>query len=316
MQQYCIHWMALSAYSTELQSDTIFGHLAWAIRYCHGEERLERIIRELPESPLVLSSAFPLGQLPLPQISPSRKLLAEVKAGLKVDNLLWEVSRKKMKAARWMDKESFLRAGCRYNHFEQLKAQWENLDKKQQFKAEKEIIIHNSINRISGTTGESGNLYSEETTFSAPDTCFESYLDTDVLSGDELNDCFRYIEYTGFGKRKSSGKGYFKIEVHNAKWDYLAKPNAYLSLSNHIPASDDSVDVLFSGFTKFAKLGGNSALTDSPYKYPFYLFKPGTVYLSNVKPKGTILRGIHPDRENIVQNLLNYSIPMFYEEGV
>ena len=63
---YKITWRLLSPIETMLQSDTIFGHLCWAIAYQFGESRLEEFLRAMEEPVLTLSSGFPASSLPMP----------------------------------------------------------------------------------------------------------------------------------------------------------------------------------------------------------------------------------------------------------
>lgn len=49
-----------SSFITELQSDTIWGHIIWAVNYLYGEEEVERIIKESEEynAPFIVSNGF------------------------------------------------------------------------------------------------------------------------------------------------------------------------------------------------------------------------------------------------------------------
>ena len=61
MNTYCVDIKPESPFLTPPQSDTIFGHLAWAIAYDQGETRLRQILAEFSSGnpPFLLSSAFP-----------------------------------------------------------------------------------------------------------------------------------------------------------------------------------------------------------------------------------------------------------------
>ncbi len=55
---------------TPLQSDTIFGHMAWAIVYCFGESKLTELLKQLETNPeaLLVSAGMPDKYLPYPSI--------------------------------------------------------------------------------------------------------------------------------------------------------------------------------------------------------------------------------------------------------
>jgi len=178
-------------------------------------------------------------------------------------------------------------------------------------------ITHSTINRLTGTTSKEGpNLYDEATTFFKEDSQFESYLNTKYFTKDELEKYFNFIQECGFGKNKYTGKGHFEITIEEYEPPVVEKPNAYLVLSNCVPAEDDPKKVYYNGFTKFGKLGGSYATKESPFKYPIFMFKPGSVFIYEKPPTGTLLKNIHPKPElNIVHNAYCYSIPFHWEGG-
>jgi len=75
MQNCKIKIKLKSAIITPFQSDTIFGHICWALRYVEGEEYLLDFLSAYDngEPPLVISSAFPEGYLPYPVLPPMDK---------------------------------------------------------------------------------------------------------------------------------------------------------------------------------------------------------------------------------------------------
>lgn len=61
-----------SPFVTPLQSDTVFGHLAWALAYLEGPSRLSQMLNEFVagKPPFLLSEAFPENTLPVPILPP------------------------------------------------------------------------------------------------------------------------------------------------------------------------------------------------------------------------------------------------------
>ncbi len=303
MKTYKITWESLSPYRTELQSDTIFGHMAWALRYQKGASFLMKVIEELKRKPsLVFSSAFPIGLLPIPAIPCPDRVKRVIPD--------WISVAKELKDMAYVSRDYLETVNY---HFD-----WETIlnDRSRLHKSptEKTLIFGNYINRISGTTTEDmASLYAAETFFQDNQTLLESYLkaDSDLITRKDIQQACQYIADYGFGKDKSTGKGRFKLSISDFEEKPIADSNAFLNLSNMVPCPSDSTRAVYTGFTKFGKLGGSFALWDSPFKYPIYIIKPGAVFW-DTSPHGSLLDNVHPSSkdENIVQNLYSYSIPI------
>lgn len=333
MATWKISWRPLSSLSTPLQSDTIFGHFCWAVNYLWEEKdknKLTDFLIALKEAPyLVLSSAFPEGSLPKPVIPVTDELLDELRQTLKrelkeITDL--EISKvlKDLKKDKWIRRKELQEGNFVYNVKNDLKSLslikgkeiLKNRDiRKSNPKSEEEIIeFHNMIDRITGTTTGRGELFASPTVF-YKDICFESWLDTDYFSESEIKGIFHFIEQNGFGKDKNTGKGKFEITVEEFHWDKCPQNNAYLNLSNMVPAENDPILSYYNCFTKFGKLGGSFALWESPFKYPIFIIKPGAVFMKE-RPIGSLLTDVHPvsKTEGIVQNLYSFNIPIKISE--
>jgi len=72
MKTYRVRLGLDSASLSAWQSDTIFGHLCWTVRYEEGEEALGEFLAPFlaGEPPLVLSNGFPGDLLPRPVLPP------------------------------------------------------------------------------------------------------------------------------------------------------------------------------------------------------------------------------------------------------
>ncbi|HOM79913.1 MAG TPA: hypothetical protein PLU05_04390 [Candidatus Cloacimonas acidaminovorans] len=330
MTTWKISWKPLSSLSTPLQSDTIFGHLCWAVNYLWAEKdknKLTDFLNALKKTPcLILSSAFPAGSLPKPVIPVKDELLDDLRNILK--NELKEITDleisqvlKDLKKDKWIKRQDLQEGNFVYNIKNDLKSL--SLMKGKEIlknrgirkvypKNEEEIIeFHNMIDRITGTTIGSGELFASSTVF-YNDISFESWLDTDYFGESEIKEIFHFIEQNGFGKDKNTGKGKFEITVEEFHWQDCPQNNAYLNLSNMVPGSTDSTIASYNSKTKFGKVGGDYATSKTPFKYPIYIIEPGAVFFAegkDKKPVGSLLSNIHPT-ENIVQNLYSYSIPI------
>ncbi len=336
MKHYKITWTVRSPVETELQSDTIFGHFCWILLHKKGKDELESFLEDLKKSPIfVLSSAFPKGYIPFPialpvPIADFERLRVMLKwSDSKEDKIKFALLKKKLKKSRWIsasywykNHDNFSLPALYYDVWNKtnndINKLFEDQDilKIRPFREEVVSITYNSINRITGTTSKEGaSLYNEPATFYGENAQFESYLSTDQFTKDELDELFKIIESGGFGKKKNTGKGHFKITLEEFDPPQCNDPNAYLVLSNTIPAPDDPTDCFYNGFTKFGKLGSNYSSTKSPFKYPLFMFAPGSVFIGEKKPVGTLMQNVHPDDDNIVQNTYCYSLPFKWEGG-
>ncbi|MDD3535997.1 MAG: hypothetical protein PHC50_07630 [Candidatus Cloacimonetes bacterium] len=324
MQSYKISWEPRSTAATFLQSDTIFGHLAWAVKYLWGEEELERLISELKSKPVfVLSSAFPKGLLPKPALSLSGQILNLGRAALlekyKVSDL--ELSRlfKTIKKDTYISLDYLQKQDYVYNALDHLELRLkqevakkkDSGSRREPQKETKQIEFHNKIDRQSGTTSGAGELFASPVTF-YHDLCFDSWLDTDFYNHEQLQELFNFISIHGFGKDKNTGRGKYEIKIEPYNWSRCTDFNAHLNLSNMVPSECDNPRCSYLSNTKFGKVGGDFAVSETPFKYPVLVIGPGAVF-SAVEvpqpPRGSLLDSIHPNPK-IVQNLYSYSIPV------
>jgi CRISPR-associated protein Csm4 len=316
MRNYKITWKIRSPLITPLDSDTIFGHLCWAVLYQENEDYLNNMLNETANGKLILSSAFPKDYLPAPFL-PEKQIYFEQVYGLhkgkgkfktEMDFYAWKKSLKKIAFIPFDIWNKIQDSYSTAKFYDSLLLEnaagsgQESLDI---------TSFRNMINRNTGKTGE-GNLFAERLSYYKEGTVFESYLKTDLWDLDTIRKYFNIIKESGFGRKKSVGRGNFDIEIEPFDFAAIDNPNAHLVLSNMIPSEDDPTDSYWKGQVKFGKLGGLFANTETPFKYPFYHFLPGTVFISEKAPTGSFIP-IHPDKPEIVQNLLCYSIPFIWE---
>jgi CRISPR-associated protein Csm4 len=131
MTTWKISWKPLSSLSTPLQSDTIFGHLCWAVNYLWAEKdknKLTDFLNALKKTPcLILSSAFPAGSLPKPVIPVKDELLDDLRNILK--NELKEITDleisqvlKDLKKDKWIKRQDLQEGNFVYNIKNDLKS--------------------------------------------------------------------------------------------------------------------------------------------------------------------------------------------------
>ena len=305
---YTIEVKLTSPVVTRFQSDSLFGHICWAIRFLkwNVSERLDNFLdcydnNQTP--PLLISNGFPKGYLPKPAVPPvTQKELDDiigkenridnshiVKTIKKIDIISKDSLREHLKDTITPSR-LFYSMRKNYKDIEELR-------KKEQVA----IVQHNTINRIENRV-DKGLFAQEEIFFNKNGGEFEIYLKTHYFTRNELERIFRYISEEGFGKDKSTGKGSFDFVIKDG-FDLPESEvsNAFMSLSSYIPRKEDPRDGFYNTLLKYGKLGGIFAkgvpeVQGNPFKKPLIMFAAGsTFYDSNISEKtyGSLLKDVH-----------------------
>lgn len=259
-----------SPFVSKLQSDTIFGHFAWGVRFVFGEDKLTSLLENFEKKPFIIfSDGFLEGKLPKPLLKPYMPKDDELKYA------------KKIKKTSFLDKKFI------FNNIDNLTDEkifyyiLEKIKNENSCNPNKNIESHitqkNSINRSSNLVTE--GLYSIKETF-YKDISFEIYFAYQNISKEEIEEVLNFISKRGYGKDKSAGKGKFNYEIN---WDFeekryfTIKKEKFLNLSTCL--YDPSNMQLYFGktITKFPKAGGFYASSE-PYKNPFISYIPGSTF--------------------------------------
>ncbi len=293
----------LSSYMTPWQSDTIYGHLLYGAGLLYDESFVTSLIKEFEEyPPFIVSDGFVGNKLPMINkgnlkrneteefCKTYKKDAIEIIKELKEINKIKFISLDEFNKFRTenYNKKSFV-------HDKLLETLKEKNNKNQQSTP----VMHNVINRISGSTQDNSLFHLKET-----------YINEDIYIYIKVREDFdleilkkllSFMENNGFGKKTSSGKGNFKT-VSFERFDgftTIENPNAFVTLSNYIPKEFDYEEVISSShIIKRGKVYGDTAF---PFKKPFACFTQGSLFkMSENKKYGKVLKGIHID-EKIVQ---------------
>jgi len=99
-----------------------------------------------------------------------------------------------------------------------------------------ETVQHNQIDRVAGATAE-GLLFFEEETFFRAGGGLWCVLRAEAKDVDRLiRPAFRYLADTGLGANRTTGKGYFDIEVgESLALPKAGEPNSFVTLSRYLP---------------------------------------------------------------------------------
>ncbi len=273
MQSLKITLKFLSPLGSLLQSDTIFGHFAWELKYLKGEDGLKKLLDSFEKEPfIVFSDGFVKDTVCMPFLKP--KGLKDAKEFiLKKDKKTDYYSKmKELKKARFVKVEDWVFAD-RLNLFDL----YDFIEDEETSKGA--IFIRNSVNRLSNNVQE--GLYStKEVFYKKPIDIYVKFA-SDAITKEEIREAFESIGKFGFGKDKSTGKGRFVVETVEDNPKILQKKNSkhFISLSSGVYDADCEI---FYGktFTKFGKHGGD-LIFGNPFKNPAVLYKGGSVFKVN-----------------------------------
>jgi CRISPR-associated protein Csm4 len=313
---YTVEIRMISPFITAFQSDTIFGHICWAVRFLDwsGTDKLREFLDLYDRSdspPLLISNGFPKGYLPKPAVPPVTQ--AEIEEVVGKDNRIRDSFRiKTIKNLEIIPKESFSRLQKdRLTSLQLFREMHEELFKETQGcsdsiyhemdKIQPMIVQHNTINRMLGRPTR--GLYAQEEFFAINQFPFEIYLKTNYFSRSDFQRIFGFIKEQGFGRDKATGKGHFDFEIKDgADLPESGSPNAFVTLSSYVPTESDPVDGYYNVLLKYGKLGGSYAkgtLNRNPFKKPLIMFSAGSTFHDSGyhtgKHYGSLIKDIHHD---------------------
>lgn len=289
----------LSGSLTPWHSDTIFGHICWAIAEQEGPEYLQDIINRclIGEPPFVFSDGFPSGFMPMP----CGDLMAKSTEPLcKADALVAIKQAKRLKSIRYLQLGAFqdLILGNPVSFGELEKPEISSYS-----------IVHNTIDRNQGITLK-GGLFSEVESWTEAITIY-------ILIEDgwetKIENLLERIENKGYGAKVSRGKGNFKTIKFGLSKGFASSlnPNGFIVLSHCLPTKDMPPAAQYQISIKYGKIGAN-AESENPFKRPIIMLEPGAVFWTtkNLKPwYGRMAQGIHPGYPNVVQNGMAIAVP-------
>ena len=275
MTLYRISIEIFSKLQTPLKGDTIWGHIACGIANHEGSDGVNAFINM--EKPLVVSSAFPHGLLPKPQLPPQ-------------ENSAEFSSKQEYTQFKHMKKAKYISASSVIENFEET-------DPLKSFFKETSTV-HVSVSRSEGSAIE-GLLFAMNEQW--PNASLEHPLVMDVYVSSELDTdriltLFKWAFEFGFGADATSGAGVVKILPQITKIE--VKPpvyKRYLALGPFILASDAVTDLRGTTFVRKGKIGGLLAKDISPYKKSVILFDEGATFVSSVPMEyvGCLLHEMH-----------------------
>jgi len=234
--------------------ETFFGQSCWTIRNLFGEERLQDLLKGYCQGEpfLVVSDAFPSGYIPLP-LMPS---------------FFWETRSedlKVLKKKRWFPR----------NKLSEPLTGWQKLACSDSevyggnLFSQEFLQTHNSIDRTTGTTGNAVFApFVQSVQFITGE--YDLYLgfDSNRISQEELEEVFRVIGISGFGRDASVGLGKFEIQDSESV-QFEQSKNSVMTLSGCcISGLELGSPTFYKPDTYFGRHGSLYANGVNPFKKP------------------------------------------------
>lgn len=304
MITYRVALEPLSSFITPLQSDTIFGHLAWAAALTHGDGELAELLRAFRQGkpPFLLSEAFPEGYLPAPALPPPGRSDVVEMARSRHGATTREALRETVEAVKRARRRPFLPAQT----FQALAG---DLSPRTLYAAlmdppvpptrcercqarlypggvasvgrasTRAVVTRTAINRLTGA-GLQGHLFPHDEEFFAAGARLEIWLAAESVGmAARVHRWLTVVEQGGFGKRKSAGQGRFRLgPLERAETPSSPDANAFVTLSSYVPRHGDPTVGNWRAIIKRGKLGGPWATGDNVWKKPLLMFAPGSVF--------------------------------------
>lgn len=277
MQTKIIYLKPKATFRAELRSDTLWGHICWAIRNIYGEQKLESFIQE---TPFIVSSTFPylevdgkkLEFFPRPTHYETTKPIDQE---LSFEAKLVEMNKQKKakKTSNWFSK----------TQFEQF-INGEEVEQNNQYPPTQKSfsVTRNRIDRMKGGTikvNGAGQLFHIDEIYFDQETAGLFFL----AKGKEftlLEGALRYLSHIGLGGDRSTGKGNFEIsEPQHFDLKEPQNTNSQINLSLYHP-TDSELAILEKQITHYHLEDRQGRLGfvnhKHVYKKAFLFFKEGS----------------------------------------
>ena len=294
MKVYEVCIKPTSDFATPLQGDCLFGHICWQI--AHDSElvgEIDNILSDYEKTPFCVISD-PVIRFKVNGESQYIFPKAFAPAGSSANNTATSFDernkeydrRKAAKKAKWMLVSSNKKLSI--NNFASLADISKELNLEDELKPFVEYRqSHNSIDRITGTTGSGGAFAPFETSGIAWSPNLEMAVFVgirDDIPKNGIKTALERIGHFGYGADATTGKGRFDVlgmeEIDLAKLGDISG-NALYALSAVVPEKDTYKKVYFEPFIRTGRHGDSKATSEHPFKQPVLKAAAGAVLIPN-----------------------------------
>ncbi len=284
--------------ATPMLSGSLFGHFCWSVRLHHSEDRLLELLSSLASQPLVFSDAMPAGYVPVPALAQNAVATGPA-----------QPNRKLLNKRLFLPLEPFLKARSKL-HAAALTDILSQTAEPSELQSQR--LAHNKIDRITGTTPQSGGLFfTDELWPPSEGSEFDIYV-RGHHHGLDIPSLFQAMGEHGFGRDASTGRGRFRVLSTQPVPALLSHSgNRWVSWSRGTRDSAMS-EPRYRLFTHYGKLGALwSTDVVGPFKFPITLWRPGATFAAPMSQTvfGQLLKNVHPARSGVIHNAWHFAVP-------
>jgi CRISPR-associated protein Csm4 len=300
IKTYAITLKPQSAFGTSLKGDTILGHFCW--QAVQDKSLLKNSFDHWID--LYLEKPFALFSSAFPQIITANKTTFCLPRPAMPSQFSSTTSRKERVEQRKKEKKKkwFLLAQDNFAddiqscetvndndlfdlYFSSLPANGQRALRNVPVNQHSPVITatqaHNSINRLTMTTGKGFDPFSSDNFHYLPglELVVFAGIEDDALDVERLKTGMERIGQFGFGRDASIGLGRFEVgNIIELPWPELQKGQGCYTLSPCVPQSEMFAEQFAIPFTRFGRHGGHLVLTGNPFKNPIIMADEGAVF--------------------------------------
>jgi len=275
-----------SGFGTSLKGDTIFGHFCWQAAHEPAllKGGLEKQIAEYPRTPFaIFSSAYPrLTHEETPYFFKRPDIPITLFMG---DEPM--TKKQKIQGAKQLKKKKWLHAGTDLSLNLNRNCLFSDEELGLKTATRKVTKSHNSIHRLTGTTG-TGMFAPFETDifYYHPHALLSVFVlvNPDATGIDQIIKGLTSIGKWGFGRDAATGMGRFDVqETRPLPLPDFSKEDALYTLAPCVPEKGIFRQKYFTPFVRFGKHGDMLAGSKNPFKNPVIMADEGAVLIPESK---------------------------------
>ena len=323
----------LGFFSESISSYTLFGAVSWALSYLEGRDFLEEFFSCVRDGRILFSSAMPIikGERHFfKPILPPKFIPEEERRKLFKDDTEFRIAIKKFKKLRFIPEEiffEFIEDSKSLDEFSLFRRVWNWLKSEEPARVYSvHSTPHASIDRLVGSTGESGEFFFERSYFVGVDELF-FFIAFDNLAfrfKTGIEAAIRLLSDWGLGGNRSIGFGRFEFLgfceykcEHNRSGSSICDLRKYITLSPVLATGRIEYENSFYDIFVYrgAVDGGLKRITSNIWKKRVVYLREGS--LLKVKEGSKLAGGILEETSNsgkIYQYGLEFPVHFLYKE--
>lgn len=297
MNTFKIHLRILSALGTPLAADTLWGHVAWGIRYSQGESFLSDWLQKHEQDcpPLVLSNPMPKSFFPRPflpisgeySITPTRAAAQQLK---QLSKYSWISESSWQKVKNNCTGEGISEAIAEDIQRPNYPRRWLEINSRVR------IGVHRFTGGTQGIDG--GTLFDSDEWFFASGNEVTVWA-ASTESQQTIREWLEAGLTSGYGRDASAGLGRICVDcIESESLPCCPEANAAVVLGCWIPRKNEPCRGFIRTKLRHGRLGGEFALSSiRKQKYPVRFIDSGSVVIGQITGSvvGRLHRGVHPE---------------------